>query len=499
MDQLSRTSQATGAHDDTSQGDTGSRPAGLLLNAADAIVVLEPGGGIVWQDERFSKLPIPVQDRCRQWCVEFSAGVSTRTHIEGAGQHWEVILRPSDKGHHVCLLLEVTHDHTQQLRLDAVDQAGLMLLHFDRDEIASLNIADRLRVLEERIISSVKRELKFDHFEIRLRAPGSDRLELVISENLSPMRIGETISVSEAGNGISGWVAATGKSYVCGDVRKDPMYREGLDDARSSLTVPLRVHGKVIGVFNIESDSVDVFTEDDRILAERFAGYIASVLHLLDLLVVARIATNEQVSRNMSSELERPISDLQGMAARLRGSGNEETAALIQQITVDITNRIAACAAGPRSIIDAEHEIHAIEPDTAFQGLKVLVVDDEDRVRSEVAQVLRQLGCAVTTCENGLAAFTAIEMACSDAGFALVVSDIRLPDASGYEVFTKTRQMMPEVPVILMTGFGYDPDHTIVRASADGVQGILLKPFRTSQLVDAVRNAFTAEIPGRAP
>ena len=74
----------------------------------------------------------------------------------------------------------------------------------------------------------------------------------------------------------------------------------------------------------------------------------------------------------------------------------------------------------------------------------------------------------------------------------MVVSDIRLPDASGYEDFMKTREVLPDVPVILMTGFGYDPDHTIVRASADGVQGILLKPFRTSQLIDAVRNAVVA-------
>jgi CheY-like chemotaxis protein len=374
-----------------------------------------------------------------------------------------------------------------------------MLLHFDRDEIANLTIADRLRLLEDRIISSVKRELKFDHFEIRLRAPGTDRLELVISENLSPMRIGETISASETGNGISGWVAATGKTYTCGDVRKDPLYCEGLDDARSSLTVPLKLHGGVMGVFNIESDTVDVFTEDDRILAERFASYIANVLHLLDLLVVERASTNEQAARNMSSELERPIAELQDMAAHLHRIGDDAMATRLQRITADMTNRIAACAAGPRSIIDAEHEVHAIKPDALLQGIKVLVVDDEDRVRSEVAQVLRQLGCTVTTCETGRAAFAAIEASSEQATFAMVVSDIRLPDASGYEVFTKTRQRMPDVPVILMTGFGYDPDHTIVRASADGVQGILLKPFRTSQLVEAVRNAIVAAVPGQTP
>ena len=72
----------------------------------------------------------------------------------------------------------------------------------------------------------------------------------------------------------------------------------------------------------------------------------------------------------------------------------------------------------------------------------------------------------------------------------LVLSDIKLPDASGYEVFTKAREILPNVPVVLMTGFGYDPNHTIIRASADGVQGILLKPFRTEHFVQAIRNAL---------
>ncbi|MBT7352455.1 MAG: response regulator [Phycisphaerae bacterium] len=313
----------------------------------------------------------------------------------------------------------------------------------------------------------------------------------MISENLSPMRIGESISACETGNGISGWVAATGKSYVCGDVRKDPLYREGLDDALSSLTVPLRVHDKVIGVFNIESGTENVFDDHDRQLAERFAGYIANILHLLDLLVVERVSTSEQVAMNITSELERPIADLQELAAGLQGSGVHDAAIQLQEIVASITNRISSCAAGPRSIIDAEHEIHSIEADPAFVGIRMLVVDDEDRVRDEVSQVLQKLGCVVTSCANGTEAFAALDAAGSTEGFAMVVSDIRLPDASGYEVFTKTREVLPDVPVILMTGFGYDPDHTIVRASADGVQGILLKPFRTSQLIEAVRNAIT--------
>ena len=45
-------------------------------------------------------------------------------------------------------------------------------------------------------------------------------------------------------NGISGYVAATGRSYICPDVERDPRYVQGLDSAKSSLTVPLRLTTK---------------------------------------------------------------------------------------------------------------------------------------------------------------------------------------------------------------------------------------------------------------
>ena len=486
MDQNVRSSKRSGA---PTGGDYA--PEAIIAAVADAVVIIGQDSEIVWADARFASLPISVQDRCRQWCSS-AGGSDLRTHVEGAGRCFEIAIRPIADGMRCCLLTETTLEQAAQLRMSAIDASGMMLLHFDRDEISQLTVADRLQLLERRIIESVKRELKFDNFEIRLRSPGSDRLELVISENLSPMRIGESISASETGNGISGWVAATGRSYVCGDVRKDPLYREGLDDARSSLTVPLRIQDKVIGVFNIESGNENVFDEQDRQLAERFACYIANVLHLLDLLVVERVSTSEQVALNMTSELERPIADLQELAAALLSGGSHAPAGRLQRIVAEITNRVEACAAGPRSIIDAEHEMHAIERDPAFDGMRMLVVDDEDRIRSEVTQVLQRLGCAVTSCANGVEAFAALEDVHGSDNFSLIVSDIRLPDASGYEVFTKSREVLPDVPVILMTGFGYDPDHTIVRASANGVQGILLKPFRTSQLIDAVRNAVAA-------
>lgn len=484
MDQVFQTS-------DSGEHSTGDRStiASALQNVGDAVVVISADSSILWADDRFSKLPMVAQDRCRQWCATVDAQAD-RTHLEAAGRYWEVILRRDANELACCILLETTGNRTKQLRLEAVEAAGLMLLHFNRDEIRHMTVADRLRLLEQRIIESVRRELKFDHFEIRLRSPGTDRLELVISQNLSPLRIGEFIHASETDNGISGWVAATGKSYVCGDVQKDPLYREGLDNARSSLTVPLMLHGKVIGVFNIESDTVGVFDTDDCIAAERYGEYIASVLHMLDLLVVERTTTREQSARNIESELESPLDSLHQLAVDLRDRKLTDEAERLAKIGGEIRSRVDACASGPRSIIDAEHELHSLQVDPNLEGCLVLVVDDEERIRGETTQVLEQLGCVVRTAASGTEAFIAIEEAGSGHAFDLVLSDIKLPDATGYEVFTKAREILPNVPVVLMTGFGYDPNHTIIRASADGVQGILLKPFRTEHFVQAIRNAL---------
>ncbi len=53
------------------------------------------------------------------------------------------------------------------------------------------------------------------------------------------------------GNGVTGYVAATGKSYLCHDVRNDKLYIPGAPDALSSLTVPIIYFDRVIGTFNV--------------------------------------------------------------------------------------------------------------------------------------------------------------------------------------------------------------------------------------------------------
>ena len=52
--------------------------------------------------------------------------------------------------------------------------------------------------------------------------------------------------------------------------------------------------------------------------------------------------------------------------------------------------------------------------------------------------------------------------------------------------FRKIRETHEHLPVILMTGFGYDSTHSIVKAREMGLQTVLYKPFRLDQLLTAV-------------
>lgn len=60
---------------------------------------------------------------------------------------------------------------------------------------------------------------------------------------------------------------------------------------------------------------------------------------------------------------------------------------------------------------------------------------------------------------------------------SLVLTDIAMLDMDGYELYWRINEYQAEIPVIMMTGFGYDPNHVLVRAKVDGLTEVLYKPF----------------------
>ena len=102
-------------------------------------------------------------------------------------------------------------------------------------------------------------------------------------------------------------------------------------------------------------------------------------------------------------------------------------------------------------------------------------------------ELLGQFGCDVEAFHCGQEAFTLVR----GTHYDLAIIDINLSDMTGFECFRELKQIHENLPIILMTGFGYDPGHSIVKARQMGLKHALYKPFRLDLLLTAVEGALS--------
>ncbi len=511
-----------------------SQQSGLILDTiGEGICISDGDGRILWSNRRVKQWPEAVRAKIQEKCHEAwklfttQMGPMDPTQSQqggvivggGAGevprvlgspgrsrkfsfdindsQFFEMFCSPVvDSKKQVSQVVAICWDSTGgrrlQQRIDAIDQAGQELVRLEGEAIAKLNVGQRLKLLEEKVIKFCRQLMHFDHFAIRLLDRKTNKLELVMCVGMPTEAMEVELFAAPEGNGISGYVASTKRSYICSDVNKDPRYVTGLSHARSSLTVPLMLQDKVIGVFNIESQQPAAFTEDDRQFAEIFGRYVAVALNILNLLVVERHAAAGQLASDVNTEVAGPLNDIETETTLLMEDyiGNEEMRKRLKSILDDV-NKIRKSvkeAAGPRTLLGAGATQTKVDPQLA--GKRVLVADDEPAIRQTISDLLTRFGCKVTQAKDGA---EAIAFLASEPAFDLVVSDIKMPHKNGYEIFAAAQKLGHKAPVILMTGFGYDPNHSIVRASQEGLAAVLFKPFKVEQLMGEVKKAVSAK------
>ncbi|HET7162152.1 MAG TPA: response regulator [Rhodanobacteraceae bacterium] len=113
----------------------------------------------------------------------------------------------------------------------------------------------------------------------------------------------------------------------------------------------------------------------------------------------------------------------------------------------------------------------------------VLVVEDEAFLREVVAESLQEAGYEVAHVGDGDAGLAVLQ---SDAPVDVLVSDIRLPGISGYELATAGRALRPGLKMILMTGYAPSLPPDLKPA----VFRVLQKPFRIDSLAGVVAAAL---------
>lgn len=121
-----------------------------------------------------------------------------------------------------------------------------------------------------------------------------------------------------------------------------------------------------------------------------------------------------------------------------------------------------------------------------LSGRFALVADDDEGMRLTISKTLEKFDCQCTTCSDGAEAIEALH----DQRVDFVVSDIVMPHHDGYEIFAAAKEQDRMLPVVLVTGFGYDPGHAVVRACQEGLEAVLYKPFTPGQLIEKITEAL---------
>jgi len=110
--------------------------------------------------------------------------------------------------------------------------------------------------------------------------------------------------------------------------------------------------------------------------------------------------------------------------------------------------------------------------------LEVLIADDEPETRDLLSDFCRSLGLGVASAGDGRAAIAAIERAPTQ--FAVVLTDVNMPGADGFEVLRAARAANASCYVVIITG--YATLDSAVRAVREGAYDYLAKPFALGQL-----------------
>ncbi|MEX0641341.1 MAG: response regulator [Pirellulales bacterium] len=490
----------------------------LLEHLPDGVALLDAANAVVWANEQFRRWSVQDcvaglnfytalgspeilgPDFCPFRTAQANDRPSRSTLRTESGRYYQVHVATLHEGTEptgqlLVSVRDISLDMQQQQKLAAIHRAGIELTDLTASELAQMSVDERIELLKSNILHYTKDLLNFDVIEIRLLDQKAGKLMPLLSVGFKPEAAARDLFARPQNNGVTGFVASTGKSYLCEDTSEDPLYLEGAEGAKSSLTVPLIFHEQVIGTFNVESTEAHAFTESDLQFLEIFCRDLAAALNTLELLVAEHALVAAESVEAIHSAVALPVDEILNDAVHVmeRYIGHES----------EVTDRLQRILRNARDIKEliqkvglqmAPIQAHPVGDPIAqrpqLRGQRILVADADENVRSAAHNLLERYGCVIETARSGDEALCMVRNTPSDVEYDVIIADIRLPDMTGYELFTKLREHLDVVPLALMTGFGYDPAHSLVKARQAGLKEVLYKPFRLDQLLETVERVI---------
>ncbi len=123
--------------------------------------------------------------------------------------------------------------------------------------------------------------------------------------------------------------------------------------------------------------------------------------------------------------------------------------------------------------------------------MRIYLIDDDETLRNGLRDVLERAGHEVRVAENGLSARRTLR----DWPLDLVICDMLMPDAEGFEVLRTVRSGSPQAKFVMISGASGELSGFLDRAPLLGADAVLQKPFAPQELltlIDAVCGEPTA-------
>lgn len=129
-------------------------------------------------------------------------------------------------------------------------------------------------------------------------------------------------------------------------------------------------------------------------------------------------------------------------------------------------------------VSEEKDKLHTSNPEAVHGSGLIMVVDDEEMIRSTAKIFLTEMGYEVLIAENGLEALEIFER--KNDIIDLVIMDMIMPEMNGPECFRAMKKIHPEVRTIFSTGFMNEKEFDELKT--EGIQAVILKPYRYAEL-----------------
>jgi CheY-like chemotaxis protein len=352
----------------------------------------------------------------------------------------------------------------------------------------------------KQILETVARQLteffEIDHMVIYRFESSGTSLVLELSQGFSEEST-KNLRQLKADHGILERLIKTRIPQVVNDIpqtQEDLSFLTENDGVFSMIAVPLFSAEEMWGILGAFSRLPFSFSREDAKIINLFAGQLGECIELfsrslrdnLDELLVQLLGSIELIGLKFRDKSSINLSDVLAEQERLKRrvlalvNGKEKW--LITEPS-DRKGKIKEKTVLPTGDeLDIEEVITIKGEKKSIQNLKkVLVIDDQPLITDLLVSVLERMGYHPQVASSGTAG---LELFNKD-GFDLVITDLGMPDVSGWEVSKLVKAKKPHVPVVVITGWGVDPDPNKVTES--GVDLIIYKPFQINELERTIR------------